>query len=157
LGLIGGIFQPLFYGGTSLLMSPGSFFQQPIRWLRAIARYRATHSAAPNFAHDPCVRKIGPDQRATPRLRSWPIAYNGGAPIRAETLNGFVAAFGPCGFCARAFMPCYGLAEATLMVSSAPGATEPVEMTVAADALEQRRVVAVAPDAPGARTLVSSG
>jgi acyl-CoA synthetase (AMP-forming)/AMP-acid ligase II len=157
LGLIGGILQPLYYGDTSLLMSPVSFLQQPIRWLRAIARYGATHSAAPNFAYDLCVRKIGPDQRATLDLSSWQIAYNGAEPIRAETINRFVAAFGPCGFCASAFMPCYGLAEATLMVSSAPGATEPVETTVDANALEQRRVVAAAPDAPTARTLVSSG
>src|SRR5205085_7657229 len=97
LGLIGGIIQPLYYGAPSVLMAPVAFLQQPFRWLRALSRYGATHSAAPNFAYDLCVRKISAEQRATLDLSNWCIAYNGAEPIRKETVERFAQVFGPCG------------------------------------------------------------
>ena len=46
LGLVSGILQPLFHGHLNVLMSPNAFIQQPIRWLDAISRHRATVSTA---------------------------------------------------------------------------------------------------------------
>jgi acyl-CoA synthetase (AMP-forming)/AMP-acid ligase II len=115
MGLIGGVLQPLCGGFPVTLMSPLHFLERPLRWLRAIGRYRATTSGGPNFAYDLCVRKISPEERETLDLRSWSLAFNGAEPIRADTLDRFTAAFAPAGFRREAFYPCYGLAEATLM------------------------------------------
>ena len=54
-GLVYGIIQPVYQGFPCVLMAPASFIQQPIRWLQAISRYRATHSGAPNFAYELCT------------------------------------------------------------------------------------------------------
>ena len=60
---------------------------------------------------------ITPEQRETLDLSSWDVAYNGAEPIRADTMERFAATFADCGFRPGAFHPCYGLAEATLLVS----------------------------------------
>ena len=117
MGLIGGILQPLYVGRPNVLISPMSFLTRPYRWLSAISRFRGSTSGGPNFAYDLCVRKITPEQRKTLDLSSWKVAFNGAEPVRAETLRAFAEAFAPCGFRPEAFYPCYGLAEATLIVS----------------------------------------
>ena len=120
MGLIGNLLQPLYVGGSCVLMPPAAFLQKPVRWLRAIAEHGATTSGGPDFAYDLCVRKVAPAERAGLDLSRWRVAFNGAEPVRAETLERFAAAFGPCGFRAAAFQPCYGLAEATLLVAAAP-------------------------------------
>jgi acyl-CoA synthetase (AMP-forming)/AMP-acid ligase II len=157
MGLIGGILQPLYAGFPVVLMSPTAFLQRPIRWLRAVSRYHATTSGGPNFAYDLCARKITPEQRATLDLSSWDVAFNGAEPIRPETLDRFTAAFAPCGFRRTAFYPCYGLAEATLLVSGGRKADPPVLYTVQRTALEQQRAQPAAADEEDALTLVSNG
>ena len=119
MGLIGGIIQPVFAGFPVTLMSPIDFLRQPLRWLQEISRTRATTSGGPNFAFDLCVRKSTPEQRAELDLSSWRVAFNGAEPIRSDTMERFAEAFAPSGFDPAAFHPCYGLAEATLIVSGA--------------------------------------
>jgi acyl-CoA synthetase (AMP-forming)/AMP-acid ligase II len=133
MGLIEGVLQPLFGGYTAYLMAPAAFLQRPLRWLRAIDRYRATHSGGPNFAFDLCIRKTTPEERKTLDLSSWRFAYNGAEPIRWETLERFYVAFRECGFRWRSFRPVYGLAEATLVVSSGRGEYEPRSVTICSD------------------------
>jgi len=98
-------------------MSPADFMLRPLSWLREISRTRATTSGAPNFAYDLCVRKTTPAERLQLDLSSWELAFNGSEPIRAETMENFARAFAPAGFRREVFHPCYGLAEATLMVT----------------------------------------
>ena len=117
MGLIGGILQPLFGGFECTLMSPASFLQRPLRWLQAISRYKATISGGPNFAFDLCTRRIRPEDIEGLDLTAWDTAFTGSEPVRAETLDRFSETFKPCGFRREAFYPCYGLAEATLIVS----------------------------------------
>ena len=95
----------------------GILSQRPVRWLQAISRYKATISGGPNFAYELCTRRITPEQRETLDLSSWDVAYNGAEPVRADTMKRFAATFASCGFRPSAFHPCYGLAEATLLVS----------------------------------------
>ncbi len=126
MGLIGGVLQTIDCGGQSLLISPVAFLQRPSRWLEIISRTGATISGGPDFAYEQCVRKVSPDVAAGLDLSRWRVAFNGAEPIRAETLDRFAEAFAPCGFRREAFLPCYGLAEATLLVSgrrSGTGAT----------------------------------
>lgn len=140
MGLIDGIIQPLYTGFLGVLMPPMSFVQQPIRWLQAISRYRATHCGGPNFAYKLCVDKITPEQRETLNLSSWCTAYNGSELIRQQTLEQFIYAFQSCGFRAKFFYPCYGLAENTLMVSGGLVDDEPICHQFQADLLEQNQV-----------------
>ncbi|MEN6558049.1 MAG: aminotransferase class I/II-fold pyridoxal phosphate-dependent enzyme [Thermoguttaceae bacterium] len=157
MGLIGGILQPLYVGRPNILMSPMSFLQKPYRWLSAISRFRGTTSGGPNFAYDLCVRKVTPEQRKTLDLSSWRVAFNGAEPVRAETLDAFAKAFEPCGFRRDAFFPCFGLAEATLIVSGGYVFEPPVVRSFDAAALTHGEVHDVEPDQPGARALVGSG
>ena len=157
MGLIGNVFQPLFVGAPCILMSPIHFLQQPWRWLQAISRFHATTSGGPNFAYDLCVRKTTPEQRATLDLSSWRVAFNGAEPIHADTLERFAVAFEPCGFRREAFYPCYGLAEATLLVAGGDWTALPVVRTFAGVTLEQHRAVRAGAGEKGVRTLISCG
>jgi len=157
MGLIGGILQPMYVGRPNVLMSPMSFLQKPFRWLSAISRFRGTTSGGPNFAYDLCVRKITPEQRATLDLSSWRVAFNGAEPVWADTLREFSEAFAPCGFRPKAFYPCYGMAEATLMVSGGYVFEPPVIRHFDGEALGENRAVRVNADHPQARALVGCG
>ena len=120
MGLIGNVLQPVFSGAECLMMTPLQFLKHPLRWLQEITRYRATTSGAPNFAYEMCVAAVdrqGEDSLAGLDLSSWNLAFVGAEPVRAATLDRFAATFGAVGFRREAFYPCYGLAEATLMVS----------------------------------------
>lgn len=143
MGLIGNVIQSLYAGLPCILMSPLDFLQKPIRWLQAVSRYRATITGGPNFAYDLCVRKTTPEQRAGLDLRNWQVAFNGAEPIRSDTLERFANTFAPYGFRREAFFPCYGLAEATLLVSGGPPQVPPVSLVCDKTALEQGRVTAV--------------
>jgi acyl-CoA synthetase (AMP-forming)/AMP-acid ligase II len=124
MGLVGNVLHPVYLGIPCVLMAPLAFLQRPVRWLQAISRYRATTSGGPNFAYDLCVRKIAEEDRAELDLSCWAAAFNGAEPVQAHTLASFSEGFEACGFRASAFLPCYGLAEATLMVSGAHWAGE---------------------------------
>ncbi|MGA2067036.1 MAG: aminotransferase class I/II-fold pyridoxal phosphate-dependent enzyme [Thermoguttaceae bacterium] len=157
MGLIGGILQPLYVGRPNVLMSPITFLQKPLRWLSAISRFGGTTSGGPNFAYDLCVRKITPEQRKTLDLSTWKVAFNGAEPVRAETLDRFLEAFGPCGFRREAFYPCFGLAEATLIVSGGQVFRPPIVRQFDAAALSADMVVEVPEGRAGARALVGCG
>lgn len=157
MGLIDGVLQPLYTGFLSVMMPPASFVQQPIRWLKAISDYKATHCGGPNFGYDLCVSKIIPEQRANLDLSSWCSAYSGAEPVHRETLEKFAATFKSSGFQAKFFYPCYGMAEATLMISGGGVADEPVYCAVDAKALEKNRIVEVSEDTPKIRHLVGCG
>jgi len=157
MGLIGGVLQPLYGGFPVTLMSPVAFLQRPIRWLQTISRLKATVSSGPNFAYDLCLRKIAPEQRDTLDLSSWVVAFNGAEPIRPETLERFAAYFEPCGFRREAFYPCYGLAEATLIVSGGLKAAPPIVQHFQASALAQNAVVVSALPSQDTCTLVGCG
>jgi amino acid adenylation domain-containing protein len=157
MGLIGGILWPIYSGGEMVLMSPLSFVQRPFRWLKAISKYRASTSAAPNFAFDLCTRKISEEEKSQLDLSCWNVAINGAEPVRLDTIEDFVEAFGPCGFSRDAFYPSFGLAEATLIASGVERTSGPRVLTCDAQALENHRVEIVTPDAQGARTLVGCG
>lgn len=157
MGLIGGVLQPLSGGFPCTLMSPMSFLQQPARWLQTISSRKATISGGPNFAYDLCVRKIGPEQKAHLDLSSWSVAFNGSEPIRDVTLDRFVTAFEPCGFRRQAFYSCYGLAEATLVVSGSKKGKAPIIKTVEARALENRQVIEIRESEGNIKSLVSCG
>jgi acyl-CoA synthetase (AMP-forming)/AMP-acid ligase II/acyl carrier protein len=119
MGLIGGILTPMVAGIPVRLLSPGSFLKSPLRWLRQIGEFGATVSGGPNFAYDLCVRRArGRDALDDVDLSRWTVAFSGAEPVRRATMTAFAERFAGAGFDRSAFMPCYGLAEATLMVTA---------------------------------------
>jgi 8-amino-7-oxononanoate synthase len=140
MGLIGGIIQPVYAGADAILISPVHLIQKPLRWLRAISHYKGTTSGGPNFAYDLCVRKITSEQKAGLDLSSWEVAFNGAEPVRGETLHRFAAAFESCGFRRKAYLPCYGLAEITLLASGYDKSSEPTLLQPDARALKAGRL-----------------
>src|SRR5262249_46635994 len=111
MGLISGVVLPLYTGFPVYILSPMHFLQRPARWLDAFTRYKGTHSAAPSFAYDLCVRKVTPEQRARLDLSSWKIACNAAEPVSAQVMERFIQTFEPYGFRRNTFSPAYGLAE----------------------------------------------
>lgn len=157
MGLVFGVIQPAYAGFVGCLMPPASFLQQPIRWLHTISRFRAAISGAPNFAWDLCVSKISAEQKADLDLSAWRIAFSGAETVRWRTLERFAHAFEPCGFRREALCPAYGLAEATLRVTSAWPHSGPSASVVRTDELRRNRAVEAAHGQAGTQVIVSCG
>src|SRR3977135_2722810 len=117
MGLVAGTLQPVYSACVTTVLSPMHAMQRPIRWLQAIQRTGATISGGPPFGYDHCVAAIDEPLRHELYLTSWDCAFVGAEPVRFDMLERFARAFAPCGFQRRSFVPCYGLAEATLMVT----------------------------------------
>ena len=117
MGLIGGLLQPLYRGVPCVLMSPRYFLERPLRWLEAVARYRGTISGGPDFSYRLCLERAKPERVAQLDLSQWRVAFSGAEPVRHDTLRDFRAAFADARLAPGAVYPCYGLAEATLLVS----------------------------------------
>lgn len=157
MGLIGGILQPLFCGCPNILMSPLTFLQKPVRWLNAISKYRASTSGGPNFAYDFCIRQVKEEEIDQLDLSCWDIAFNGAEPVQAETLEKFAERFERCGFNYKAFYPCFGLAEATLLVSGGYKSLPPIVRCIDTDQLAHGIAVDTTPGGDRAKRFVSSG
>jgi len=157
MGLIGGVLQPLYLGAKCILMSPYAFLQRPLRWLRAISDYRITTSGGPDFAYDLCVRKAAQEDCSTLDLSSWTVAFNGSEPIRPETINRFSETFKRFGFKRNSFYPCYGLAEATLLVSGGKRRSQPLISTISDEALKDNRILKAQAGESDSYSLVTGG
>ncbi|MGH9691983.1 MAG: AMP-binding protein, partial [Candidatus Acidiferrales bacterium] len=158
MGLIGAWFVPLFSGVPVVVMSPLAFLSRPERWLWAIHRHRGTISPAPNFAYELCVRKIADKDLQGLDLSSWRAALNGAEPVRADTLERFVARFAPYGFRRESLLPVYGLAEASLAVSVPKIGSGYKVDRIERDAFESTgRAVPAAPGDSTALEFVSAG
>ena len=156
MGLIGAWLGSLYYALPLVLMSPLAFLARPVRWLRAVHRYRATVSGGPNFAYELCRRRIDESELKGLDLSSWRIAFNGAEPVGQATQSGFAARFSACGFAPEALTPVYGLAEATLGVAFTPAGRGPRYDYVDREAMQRRRH-ARALASPGAASLVFVG
>ncbi|GIJ63987.1 AMP-binding protein [Virgisporangium aurantiacum] len=124
LGLIGCLALPMSCGCPLVLQSPAAFAARPIAWLEAVAAYRATATAAPNFAWELMARLLAdrPGTDAAIDLGSLRLALTGAEPIDPVAMARFAAVAGRYGLDPSIVTCAYGLAEATLAVTvSAPG------------------------------------
>ena len=117
MGLIGNVLHALYLGATCILMAPLSFMQRPLAWLKVISEQRVDFAGCPNFGYDHCVSVFRSRPSQDLDLSCWRIAYNGAEPVRSATLEQFAATFVPHGFDRRALFPCYGMAEASVIIS----------------------------------------
>ncbi|GLW63369.1 hypothetical protein Arub01_16130 [Actinomadura rubrobrunea] len=143
MGLVGQLLEPLYLGCRYVFTSPIAFIKRPVLWLELITRYRATITVAPNFGYELCLRRVTDAQLDGLDLSSLRTVKNGAEPVRAATLERMAARFGPVGFRREAWMPCYGMAETTLLISAAPFGSGPVIRSFDAEALARGEAVPV--------------
>ncbi|MDH2433776.1 amino acid adenylation domain-containing protein [Pokkaliibacter sp. MBI-7] len=156
MGLIGGLLLPVFSGRPLVLMSPKFFLERPSRWLEAVARHRGTVSGGPDFAYRLCVDRVRRSQLQGLDLSHWRVAFSGAEPVRAATLQDFVSHLDGTGFNPQSLMPSYGLAEATLMVSTRAARQGLLTLPFATEALARGQAQAV-PTQVNASVQVSCG
>lgn len=123
MGLVGCFLSPIANQVSTDYLKTEDFARRPLAWLDLISRNQGTSiSYSPTFGYDICSRRISSQTRASDRfdLSRWRLAGNGADMIRPDVMQGFVDAFADAGFKASAFLPSYGLAEATLAVSIMP-------------------------------------
>jgi acyl-CoA synthetase (AMP-forming)/AMP-acid ligase II len=157
MGLVLNVLEAFYVGAPCVLMAPVAFLQRPLSWLKAIHDTGAEVAGGPNFAYDLCVTRFRPEAMADVDLSGWRVAFNGAEPVRAETLQRFAATFAPYGFDARALYPCYGMAEATLLISGGGRGRGSAIAKVARAAMGALRIEAAVDDDAGAITVVGCG
>src|SRR5580692_6246020 len=117
MGLIGFVLAPLAHRIPIAFLPPLLFLKRPVSWFQAFTRHKGTIAYAPNFAYALCVKRIREKDLAGLDLSSWRVAGCGAEPIRPETLEAFVDAFGKVGFKKEALLPSYGMAESSLAIA----------------------------------------
>ena len=117
MGLIGFVLAPLVHRVPITYLPPLLFLKRPISWFQAFTRHKGTIAYAPNFAFALCVKRIREKDLQGIDLSTWRVAGCGAEPIRPETLEAFVEAFGKVGFRKEALLPSYGMAEASLAIA----------------------------------------
>jgi 1-acyl-sn-glycerol-3-phosphate acyltransferase len=158
MGLIGAWLAPLYAGARCYIMSPLSFLAHPQSWLWASHRYRATISAAPNFAFELCLKQIEDADLSGLDLSSLRFVANGAEPISSHTLRRFIERFSRYGFRSEAMAPVYGLAECAVALAFPPPGRGPLVDSVKREALTRRGVAEPAgADDPNAIEIVASG
>jgi fatty acid CoA ligase FadD32 len=161
MGLITAMVSPMI-GHYVTFMTPAAFVRRPGRWIRELARKEGdvggVISVAPNFAFDHAAARGVPKDGEPPMdLSNVKAVLNGSEPISAATVRRFNEAFSPFGFNPKAIKPSYGLAEATLFVSSTPVDEPPKIVYVDRDDLNAHRFVEVSADSPTAVAQASAG
>jgi len=117
MGLVGLILAPMFAQLSVDYLSTYDFAIRPMQWLRLISQNRCTIAFGQPFGYKLCSMRARTADIEKLDLSCWRAAGVGAELIRADLLRAFSDKFAPCGFNAHAFLPCYGLAEATLAVS----------------------------------------
>ena len=123
MGLVGCFLSPVANQVSVDYLKTEDFARRPLAWLDLISRHDGTVlSYSPTFGYDICARRMSSQTRAPDRfdLSRWRLAGNGADMIRPDVMQAFVDAFADAGFQASAFLPSYGLAEATLAVTLMP-------------------------------------
>lgn len=156
MGLLLGVAGPIVGGAHSVLLDPVAFVLKPTRWLTALSGRRRVITAAPNFAYDYVVKRLRPEEAAGLDLSDVTVWMNGAEPIRPETLERFVERLQPAGVRREALCPAYGLAEATVFVTSTDPERAPRVLFADPIALQTGSVVP-AGDGVSSVALVSCG
>src|SRR6201991_680202 len=148
------------FGTQVTLMSPVAFVRRPQRWIRQLAaesKHGPTFAAAPNFAFELAVERGLPDDGEDLDLTNVVSLINGSEPVRIASIEKFNAAFAPYGLPSTAVKPSYGMAEATLFVSTIELSAGPSVVYLDREQLGQGRAVRVPRDAPNSISQVSCG
>src|SRR6201996_315702 len=157
MGLIGCYLYPALKGGTMYGFASTDFIQRPILWFDAITTYRATATAAPNFAYDYCLRagRLSKERLDDCDLSSLRVLMCAAEPVKPDTYTRFLEAFQSYGLKSESFYVAYGLAENTLAV--ALGGRNIVSVNKCALSLGTARMTTQVSEIDGATQIVSCG
>jgi len=157
MGLIGCYLYPALKGGTTYGFAPMDFIQRPILWFDAMTTYRATATAAPNFAYDYCLRagRLSKESLEDCDLSSLRVLMCAAEPVKPDTFTRFLEAFQPYGLKSESFYAAYGLAENTLAVSL--GGRNIISVNKRALALGKVRMTTEVSEVDAATQVVSCG
>jgi fatty-acyl-CoA synthase len=150
---------PAVYGGHSTLLSPTAFIRRPQRWINALAAGSARGrvvTAAPNFAYEYTAQRGLPAPGEELDLGNV-VMIIGSEPVSMDAIETFATAFAPYGLPPTAIKPSYGIAEATLFVSTIAPTARPTVVHFDRDQLTNDRAVPVDGNAAGAVAQVSCG
>jgi fatty-acyl-CoA synthase len=150
MGLVGFVLGTLIHDVPTVLLPTEAFARRPTIWLQAMHDYRGTITFAPNFAYALAVKRTRDKDLEGLDLSRVRIAGCGAEPINPQVLRAFADRFSRVGFKPSAFMPSYGMAEATLAISFHTHGTHVVTDRVSAAGM--KRGVAT-PAAPGEDSL----
>lgn len=117
MGLIGFHLTPLARGIDQCVMATESFVRRPLQWLQQAAAHRATVLSSPNFGYQHLLKALG-DGTMQADLSGVRMIVNGAEPISIPLCEEFLERMKPCGLPTHAMYPVYGLAEASLGVTS---------------------------------------
>ncbi|MCV7151197.1 fatty acyl-AMP ligase [Mycolicibacterium pyrenivorans] len=152
------IMFPALAGGHITLMSPLAFVRRPYRWIKELGDSDLrTFAAAPNFAFELAAQRGRPPAGEALDLTNVAGLINGSEPVSITSVEKFTAAFAPYGLNPAAIKPSYGMAEATLFVSTTAHDALPEAIHLDRDELSAGRAVRVAADHPNAVAQVSCG
>jgi fatty-acyl-CoA synthase len=158
MGLVGFVLGPIVSQLSVDYMRTRDFAVRPLQWLRLISRNVCTIAFSPPFGFELCARRVREADLAELELSKWRIAGVGAEMIRPSILENFAKILAPSGFSPKAFLPCYGLAEASLAVSFSALGEELDVMHIDALALAERGVaVRVCSDSRKVNTIVNCG
>ena len=118
MGLLIGVLMPILAGRPTIMSSPAGFLQRPARWMHMMAQDGCTISAGPNFAYELAVRKISNEDMEGFDLGGVHTILNGSERVQPATLKRFADRFAAFNFNAKAILPSYGMAEATVYIAS---------------------------------------
>ena len=156
MGLIEGLIQPIFSNFPLILMSPLDFIQKPFRWLKAMSDFKGTHAGSPNFGYDLCCEKISEDSIEVLDLSQVNTFYNGAETVKNYTLERFTQKFQKAGLKKTAMFPCYGMAEATLMITGSEVSEQAKSIQTDKKGLSQHKIILTQEDRNSVK-LVSCG
>ncbi|BCJ72022.1 hypothetical protein CS0771_15660 [Catellatospora sp. IY07-71] len=123
MGLVGGLLSSFASGSDLLLAEPSTFLFDAYGWWAHMAREGVCGTVVPNFAVDYSLRLMRDLDRAELAeldLSRLHVIYLGSEPINIRNLEEFLALMAPAGLRDDVFMPCYGMAETVLVVTSRP-------------------------------------
>lgn len=157
LGLVAFLLSSICWGLPIVLLSPMSFVRRPELWLRTLHKYRGSITGGPPLGYALCVQRARLAEAEVLDLSSVRIALCGADWINLQILDDFAAKYAPHGFRADARAGCYGLAEATVGVTTGLSDGPLRAEILDARALERGDVLRVAAGAPASKVAVSAG
>ncbi|WP_018656275.1 fatty acyl-AMP ligase [Actinomadura flavalba] len=157
MGLVTAVGLPIAYASPAVLMDPVAFIMRPIRWLELLSQQGHAFTCAPNFAYDYLSTKVSEEEKEGLDLSGVQVFMNGAETIREETLSRYLDAYGPKGLRPEVQVPAYGLAEATVYVSSSSRYEVPTVRAFDRDALGRGVLEPCDRDAERATVLVGCG
>ncbi|MBO2447240.1 fatty acyl-AMP ligase [Actinomadura barringtoniae] len=157
MGLVTAVGLPIAYGSPAHIMDPVAFIMRPARWLELLSAQDEAFTCAPNFAYEYLATSVTDEEKEKLDLSGVQVFMNGAEPIRPHTMEGFLETFRGCGLRPEVQVPAYGLAEATVYVSSSSRYQLPVTTSFDRDRLNEGVAVPVPADHERSAVHVSCG